>query len=89
MPRVVKEDTILPIYMYDRLNATQWLCSSSTGVHAMYNILQSDSICLFTGEFGVVYKAHLVKTISNGPLHSRTITETIAVKTLKGESVFT
>ena len=42
----------------------------------------------FTGEFGVVYKAHLVKTVSNNPLHSRTATETVAVKTLKGECVF-
>ena len=47
------------------------------------------SICLFTGEFGVVYKAHLVKTVSNNPLQSRTVTETIAVKTLKGECVVT
>ena len=81
---------ILPISIVGLIQCNGSL-SSSTGVHAMYNILQGDSIilCLFTGEFGVVYKAHLVKTISNNPLHSRTVTETIAVKTLKGECVFT
>ena len=33
-----------------------------------------------TGEFGIVYKAHIVKN-KNGQV----ITETMAVKTLKGE----
>ena len=39
-----------------------------------------------TGEFGVVYKAHLVKTHSNNSLYTSTVT--VAVKTLKGECTF-
>ena len=35
---------------------------------------------LHTGEFGIVYKAHIVKD-KNGQV----VTETMAVKTLKGE----
>ena len=37
------------------------------------------------GEFGIVYKAHLVKNISRGPHKPRPVTDTVAVKTLKGE----
>ena len=40
----------------------------------------SHSIQFHTGEFGIVYKAHIVKN-KNGQV----VTETMAVKTLKGE----
>ena len=37
------------------------------------------------GEFGLVYKAHLVKIkYSENPLRISTLTQTVAVKTIKG-----
>ena len=39
----------------------------------MYN-----NIIMFLGEFGVVYKGHIVKDLG------RTVTEVVAIKTLKG-----
>ena len=38
------------------------------------------SLCYISGEFGIVYKAHIVKN-KDGQI----VTETMAVKTLKGE----
>ena len=66
----------LSIYSMSLLSMRQATIQDAHIIHILVQ-LYLPILCVYVGEFGIVYKAHLVKL-------GQSIPEVIAVKTLKG-----